>query len=104
MANITIYDPITKKINIAQVTLEAAVIQSDPDAVQDYFIRISTSARKISGDAIPTKIIRQLTDLVKGTEQHGGSTDPYATMTAALEDYILNMIEGNGGADAMKFV
>jgi hypothetical protein len=104
MANIIIYDPITKKSNTVSVTLEVAVVQNDPDAVQDYFIKINTSAKKISGNSIRSRIIRQLSNLVRGTTQHDGvtSTD-YASMTVAIEDYILHMIEGNGGADAMKF-
>lgn len=104
MANTIIYDPITKRSNTINVTLEAAVIQSDPDAVQDYFIKLSTTAKKISGNSISPKIIRELSDLVRGTTQHDGVTmTDYASMTEAIEDYILNMIEGNGGADAMKF-
>lgn len=105
MANIIIYDPITKRTNTVTIALDAAVIQSDPDAIQDYFIKISTSAKKISGNSIVTRIIRQLSDLVRdGTHQHDGiTTTDYASMTEAIEDYILHMIEGNGGADAMKF-
>lgn len=104
MANVTIFDPITKKTKTAAVTLEAAVIQSDPDAVQDYFIKVATAAKKLDGTDITPKIIRELSDLVRGTTQHDGITaTDYASMTEAIEDYILNMIEGDGGLDAMNF-
>lgn len=110
MAIITVFDPTSKRSQQISITLQSAVVDTDTDARQDYFIQLSTGARKISGAAIPTKIIRRLIDLVRKDSngdpeyQHDGVTDtPYASMTAAIEDYVLNMIEGDGGADAMSF-
>ena len=110
MATITVFDPTSKRSQQISVTLQSAVVDSDSDAKLDYFIQLSTSARKISGAEIPTKIIRRLIDLVRKDSngdpeyQHDGVTStPYTSMTAAIEDYILNMVEGDGGADAMSF-
>lgn len=103
MARLTIFDPTTRVSKTIDSTLETAVIETDPNASIDYFIKLSTSAKKISGAAIAPKIIRELTDLAKGSTQHNGSATPYTSMTAAIEDHILHMIEGNGGSDAMSF-
>ena len=110
MANVTVFDPITRNTNTILVTLESAVIDTDNTSRVDHFIQLSTAAKKISGAAIESRIIRRLTDLVRLDEngkpefQHNGFTStPYETMSKAIEDYILNMIEGDGGTDAMAF-
>ena len=110
MAIITVFDPTSKRSQQINITLQSAVVDTDGDARLDYFVHLSTSARKISGAEIPPKIIRRLIDLVRKDSngdpeyQHDGVTDtPYASMSKAIEDYILNMVEGDGGADAMSF-
>jgi NAD-dependent DNA ligase len=104
MATVTIFDPIARASKTITVTLESAVIEADEDASLDFFIKLTTRATKISGAAIETKVIRRLSDLVRGATQHDGVTGAdYTSMTKAIEDYVLNMVEGDGGADAMKF-
>ena len=103
MARLTIFDPTTRVTKTIETTLETAVIETDPDASIDYFIKLSTGAKKKSGAAINPRVIRELTDLAKGSTQHNGSALPYTSMTKAIEDHILNMIDGNGGNDAMSF-
>lgn len=108
MSTINVFDPITKNTQTINVLVESAVLEGDGDAAVDYFIKFTTNARKVSGAVINPLIMRRLTSLVR-TEfnpprQHDGiTTTPYATMTKGIEDYILHMIEGTGGADAMEF-
>ena len=104
MATVIVFDPISKNTQQISVTLESAIVDTDGDARVDYFIQLSTGARKISGSEITPRIIRRKTNLVRGSTQHDGITStPYETMSKAIEDYILNMVEGNGGSDAMGF-
>jgi hypothetical protein len=78
------------------------VIQ-DLDADPDYYVNLSTGAKKINGGDIGPFIIRNLSDGSRGTTKHDGSALPYDTMSEAIEDHILHMVEGDGGDDAMDF-
>jgi hypothetical protein len=104
MANITVYDPVTRASKTISITVQNQIIQQDGDGQQDFFLVLSTSALKVGGDAIPDHSIRTLGDLARDTTQHDGVTvDDYASITAAVHDHVINMVEGDGGDDAMDF-
>ena len=102
--SITVYDPVTRNSKLVTVSVQNQVIQQDEDGQMDYFLTLSTSAKKVSGAAITDHSIRTLGDLAKVTTQHDGVTvTDYSSITAAIQDHIINMVEGTGGADAMDF-
>jgi hypothetical protein len=104
MANISIFDPATGNTKTVSLFMKSQIIQQDEDGQLDHFMALTTSAKKISGAAIPEHSIRTLGDLAKGsTQQDGATATDYASITAAVQDHVLNMIEGNGGSDAMDF-
>ena len=103
MATITIYDPPTRRSKTVNSDVQTAVIQQDQDGVTDYFITLTTFAFMKNGQAIPVHTIRRLTDLARGTSKQKGTGSSYADIREAVEDHVLNMIEGDGGDTAMDF-
>ena len=104
MANVTVFDPVTVASKNIAVNMQESVIQQDEDGTMDYFLLLTTSAKKVNGNAIPNHTIRTLSDLAKGTTTHAGGPGPYLTLTAAVQDHVLNMVEGSGAVgDEMSF-
>lgn len=104
MANITVFDPVTTASKTISITVESSIIQQDGDANVDYFIRFTTTAKNGAGTAIVPLSLRGKSDLVGGAYQHDGVTStPYATMSDAIDDYVLRMVEGTDEDSAMSF-
>lgn len=101
---VTVFDPATGNTRSIIVDMVVNIIEQDLDGQFDYFMTLSTSAKKISGAAIPRKMISALDDLARGaTQQDGITSTPYANLTAAVTDFIWNVIDGTGGTDRMSF-
>lgn len=108
MATITIIDPtsgVTKQIT---VSVEASMVIQDLLGEVEYFLTLSTSAKNVAGDLIAKQTITSLSDGAGGgTNDSAG--DPlaggkYASLTAAVDDYVTLMVEGDGDPDtAMAF-
>jgi hypothetical protein len=93
--NVPIFDKVTRNTKTISVDMRANIIEGDNDGKMDYFIILSTTAKMVNGNAIPVHTINKLTDLVRGsTQQDGITATPYPTMTDAIQDYILHMVEG----------
>ena len=104
MANIRVYDPVTRNSKIISLIVKSEIIQQDGDGQLDYFLTLKTSAKKINGDSIREHSIRTMGDLLRGdTQQDGVTITDYLSITDAVQDHVLNMVEGTGGTDAMDF-
>ena len=98
MANITVFDPATSNTRTIVVILDAAVLSTDVDGSTDWFLRFSTSALTVGGDAIPVLTHSAATDLALGTTQYDEiTTTPYANLQAGIDDYVLRMMKGIPG-------
>ena len=101
MANITAIDPTTGNTRIIVATIVSSMIIQDVDGEVEYFMTLSTTARKINGDAITMKTIRNLTQGAGGTglDRHGVAlTDgSYADLSACILDYVGLMVNGTDG-------
>ena len=103
--SVTIFNEATLNTRTITVDMKVSVLDDEMDGATDYFLILTTNAKKISGAAIPNHTINALTDLARGTtQQDGHTTDPYTSMTAAIRDHLWNMIDGTGGSDAMSFI
>jgi len=105
--NITVYDPTTGHSKNIAISMGAAMIIQDLDTTYDFFLMLTTSAKKVSGAAIPTHTIKTLNSGVdgEGTTRHNGTTPSplYSNLSDAVTDHIWDMIDGSGGSDAMSF-
>ena len=104
----TIYDPETKNTKTIHGEIDASVIAVDGNdaGTIDYYVRLSTSARKVNGDAISDQIIRGLSYMAHGGlggTKHAGGSGPYTTLDEAIQDYVLHMVEGEDANTAMAF-
>ena len=88
MANITIFDPVTQHSRTISSELQGTVIIQDLDALVDYYIQLTTSAKKVSGAAIVPVIIRNVTPV---------------NLTTKIEEGVTAMVNYGGGVDAMDF-
>lgn len=105
----TIFDPVTQNTRTILIDISLSMIQQDEDAEFDFYIKLSTTAKKLNGDSIVSESIRSLFDMViggVGGTKRNGDPGPYSSMTDAIEDYILYMVEGDGvdPLTAMSFV
>lgn len=100
MATIRVIDPETLNTQTISADVFSYVLQDQETGSEEFFIKLSTSARRVNGDDIPDYIIQNLSDLVRGSTQHDGVTGTnYADLTAAINDYVDEMIEGTGDGD-----
>lgn len=103
-----IYDPTTQLSNYINVNLEVSLIQEDEDADFDFYIRLSTDAKRgpTGGEDIPAGVSRSLAvpELALVTRQFKVDTsDPYASLTDSIEDFIDMMVEGVNPGEHMYF-
>ena len=62
MASVTVFDPVTGHSKTITVEVQGTLlITVPPDADMDYYIQLSTAARKVSGAAIIPVIIEDIT-------------------------------------------
>lgn len=104
--SVIVFDPTTQKTNSISVTVDFTLIQDDADADLDYYVKLTTSAKRgvECASSIPSEIVRALDDLALSTRQYRVDTaDPYDDLTAAVEDYVLMMIEGVNPGEQMCF-
>jgi len=96
MATLNIFDPITGKTKTIIAEMGGSIVIQDLDAIPDYFVRLSTSARTKAGNAIVPHTIKTLWDgsAAGGTTKHDGSALPYANLSEAIEDHVWEMVEG----------
>ena len=105
----TIFDPRTQNRRTILVDVDLAMIQQDEDGEFDFYIKLTTTAKKLNGDSIVPETIRSLYDMVMGVvdgTKWNGDPGPYSSITEAVEDYILYMVEGSplDPTTAMSFV
>ena len=101
---ITILDPTTQNVKNIFGEIYSSFIETDNVAELEFYIQLTTSARRQNGDAVPPRYITSLSDLADTTSQHGTATaDPYASLQACIEDFVLCMVEGDGAGQAMQF-
>ena len=96
--------PDTGLTRVINVTCEASAVIQELGGDVEYFLSFSTTAKDVSGNAIPKYIIKSLGDgagLASGV--HGAGTDrkgnalpsgKYASLTAQIDDYVALMVEG----------
>ena len=97
--NQLIFDPTTQRTKTILIDIEAAMMQWDEDGDLDLYVKLTTSAKMLNGGNIKSETIRGLTDMVLGgvggTYRDGVTPGPYTTITDAIADYILFMVEGS---------
>ena len=97
MPTITVFDPTYQRSKTITVEIVGSVVQEDETGELEFLVRFTTTAKTKAGNAIEKYHFQRLTDLVRVTTQHDGvTTTPYANLSAEIEDYLLEMIEGNG--------
>ncbi len=101
MANITVIDPVSGTTKQITVSMEASMVIQDLLGEMEYFVTLSTSAKNVVGGAISKQTITALSDGAgggtndrTGTPLGGGQ---YASLTAAVDDYVALMVEGVTG-------
>ena len=108
--NQIVFDPKTQLTRNILIDMEVSLVQQDEDGEIDFYIKLSTSAKKLNGDTILPQTIRSLRDMViggvGGTMRDRVTYGPYDNLTDAIEDYILFMVEGDilDPLTAMSFV
>ena len=104
---ITILDPAKQTTRTIICEVYSTFIETDVSAALDFYVQLSTTARRVNGTAVPTHYIRALNDLaiggIGGTQFGSGSSDPYDSLEDAINDYVLLMVKGNGTGQAMAF-
>lgn len=97
--NQTIFDPTTQNTRTILIDVEAAMMQWDEDGELDLYVKLTTTAKMVNGSAIPAETIRGLTDMViggvGGTYRDRVTPGPYTSISDAITDYILFMVEGD---------
>ena len=88
MASMIVFDPVTGHTKSITIEVQGTIIIQDLDADVDYYVQLSTSARKVSGAAIVPRIIRDVTP---------------DDLTTKIEENIRAMINYGGGPNAMDF-
>jgi hypothetical protein len=101
--NTTVFDVATGKTKTISFEMESNVLQQQGDADTDFYLKISTGAKKTNGGAIGPFYVTGLNDLADGATQHGGGGGSYADLTALAVDYIRHAIEGDGAGQEMSF-
>ena len=97
-ASIKLFDPVTGKQKTVAVTFERGILNDPTNGSEDSFIKLSISARTIAGDTINPFVISSQGDLVLGNTQYDEiTTDDYADITAAVDDYMLRIMQGVPG-------
>ena len=95
---ITILDPTSNVTRSIAGEVMASFVDNDVSANLDFYIQLTTGAKMVNGHAIPTRFIRSLSDLAEGTRQHAQNiSTPYASLTAAIQDFVLAIVEGPVG-------
>ena len=97
--NQIIFDPTTQNTRTITINVEAAMVHGDEDGELDFFIKLSTTAKKVNGSSYIPETIRGLGDMIMGG--YGGkkrdniTSGPYSSISDAIADYILFMVEGS---------
>lgn len=98
MANINVFDPVSRRTKSISVTIESSMIIQDLSGEVEFFVTLSTAAKDVSGNAIPKRTIRKLSDGAggPGLDRNGAALPggKYADLTAAIDDYVAMMING----------
>jgi hypothetical protein len=109
MANINILELRNGVTKTIVLSLEASMIIQEFNAEVDYFATLSTTTKDVAGNAIPKYTIKALSDGAGGgTKDRNGDElagGKYASLTAAINDYVAMMTEGKKGEPwtAMSF-
>ena len=88
MANINVFDPVTGHTKNITVEMQGTVILQNLDSDVNYYVQLTTSAKKVSGAAITPIIISDVSP-----------TD----LTTKIEAGIVTMVNDGGGVNAMDF-
>lgn len=97
--NQIIFDQATQNTRTILIDIAITLIQGDEDGEIDFYVKLSTSAKKKNTNDILPQTIRSLKDMiiggVGGTKRDRSTPGPYADLTDAVTDYILFMVEGD---------
>jgi len=104
-ASIRVFQESSGASKTITVDAEMGVLAGQPDGSQDVYTKLSVDARTLAGNRITPFVITGDNDLVLGSTQYDGSTDSYAGLGEAVDDYVLRIVHGvPGQADtAMDF-
>ena len=104
--NTTVYNQLTRNSRQISGEVEVAYIQTESTPAQDFYIKLQVAAVNKAGQQIGPFFLTALTDLPDngGTKQHpNGSSSPFASLTAQVENYMRHAMEGDGGNTGMDF-
>jgi hypothetical protein len=102
-SQIKCFDPTTGKQKIITAILDQGVLNDPANGNQDTYIKLSITGRTIAGDIINPFVISGESDLVLGTTQYDGvTTDNYSDLGAAVDDYVLRIVQGVPGDATTK--
>jgi len=95
----TVYNPVTGRTRTITAEVEYYLVQSELDAVPEFYIKMVTNAVNSVGTRVGPAYVDSLSTLPDdgGTKQHpNGSTDPYTDLTASMQNWNRHLIEGDG--------
>ena len=102
-SNIKLFDPTTGKQKTVSVTFERGVLNDPSNGTEDSYIKLSISGRTVAGDVINPFVISGESDLVLGTTQYDQvTTSNYPNLGAAVDDYMLRLMQGVPGDPTTK--
>jgi hypothetical protein len=102
-STIRLFDPDTGNTKTISAVLEQGVLADPSNGSMDTYIKLSISGRTIAGDTINPFVITGTDDLVLDTTQYDGvTTDDYADLGAAVDDYVLRIVQGVPGDTSTK--
>ena len=97
-SQIKVFDPSTGNQKTITAVLDQGVLNDPSNGTMDTYIKLSITGRTIAGDVINPYVISGQSDLVLGSTQYDGvTTDDYADLGAAVDDYVLRITQGEPG-------
>ena len=104
--SVVCFDKVSGKTKTITVDAASGVLVQDAENGDlDTYLRLSVSAKDKAGTTITPFVITGESDMVLGTSQYDGTIASYVDLGAAVNDYVLRMIQGVPGepTTAMDF-
>ena len=105
--NVTVLNEDNSKTGQIQLDFVLDILASEddyttPNTECEFYFKMNTSTKQIGGGDIPVKVTKSLSDRsLNGTHQSRPAvapviqTDPYASITDMVEDYLFEFIHGH---------
>lgn len=95
---IKVFDTATGNQKIIDCVCDRGVLAEQDNGAVDTYLKLTVSARTVAGNVITPFVISGQGDLVLGTTQYDGvTTDDYASLGDAVDDYVLRIVKGVPG-------